>query len=198
MESMGLLQALCRDTPDAVLVVDDRQVICLANPQAEAIFGWPPTELAGQPLDVVIPVASREGHATLARSYQHAPVAREMGAGLRLYAARRDGSEFPVDVALGPVALQGARYVACIVRPLAEAQVASSSGASRHGTWTHESRDVNVTALQSMFGVGLSLSASLDNFGTEASRARVEQAAADLRRAVEQIRASLQDDARAP
>ncbi len=185
METLGLLTALFGRTTEAVLVVDAQQTIRLANPQAESLFGWEPTELSGQPLSVLIPQHVRDHHERVAHEYQGEPHPREMGAGLRLFALNRAGDPFPVDVALGPIVLDGTQYVACVVRPLTAEPVGALSSEA-------VTRELNHTALQSMFGVGLSLSASLDDFGTEASRARVERAAADLRQAVEEIRAYLQ------
>lgn len=186
MEALGLISALFGNSTDAVLVVDDQQTIRLANPQAEALFGWPPSELSGQPLSVLIPERARNRHESLARNYHAAPSPRAMGAGLCLRAVKRTGEHFPVDVALGPIVLDGKHYVTCVVRSLV--------GKPREPQRPPQEviRELNHAALQSMFGVGLSLSASLDDFGTEASRARVERAAADLREAVEEIRAYLQ------
>lgn len=178
-----LLTALFSQTGDAVLVVDDQRIIRLATPQVETLFGWRPDELSGQPLSVLLPESVRVRHDRLAAGYQQHPTPRAMGAGLELRGLHQDGSEFRVDIALGPIVFDGCTYVACVIRPLEDEQPAPVAvGAA------DESR---VAALQSMFGVGLSLSASLDDFGTETSRARVERAAEDLRHAVEEIRAHL-------
>ena len=91
--------------PDALLVVDRNGVILAANRLVAALFGWPAAELRGQPLERLLPQSLRLGRRVLCRD---APVGPERGARgsseLNLSAVRRDGSTFPVEVILSPLA----------------------------------------------------------------------------------------------
>jgi PAS domain S-box-containing protein len=89
-------------TPDAVVVIDRSGAILFANSQVEPLLGYLPTELAGQPLAVLIPSRYRDTHASDIRGYILEPKARMMGVGLDLAAIRKDGSEFKTEISLSP------------------------------------------------------------------------------------------------
>jgi diguanylate cyclase (GGDEF)-like protein/PAS domain S-box-containing protein len=96
--------AVLEMAPDAILAVDQSGTIVLANEQAHTLFGYRRGELAGQPIEMLVPARFREAHAGHRRRYQSAPEVRRMGALTELTAARRDGTEVPVDVSLSYLA----------------------------------------------------------------------------------------------
>jgi len=77
--------------------------IVLANPQAEAVFGYVADEMLGQSIDLLVPARLSETHLEHRARYLAAPAARAMGAGRELAARRKDGTEVPVEVALNPI-----------------------------------------------------------------------------------------------
>ena len=89
--------------PNAVIGVDAAGVILYANPQVEATFGWPPSELVGKSVDQLVPVELAGGQAAHRSAFTAAPAPRPMGIGLDLSARRRDGTEFPVEISLVPL-----------------------------------------------------------------------------------------------
>src|SRR5262249_60919847 len=89
--------------PDAFLVVAADGVIHLANEQCEKLFGYPRAELVGQKVEVLVPDEIRPRHPELRASFHRAHTTRAMGALLELHGRRKDGSLFPVDIALSPV-----------------------------------------------------------------------------------------------
>ncbi len=112
---------LYRASPDALVVVDDRGVIVLANDTVRQVFGHAPDALVGQSIDVLLPprfVVRHHGHlATFLRSPQN----REMGARISdLFARRADGSEFPAGIRLAPLAVGDTRFVAASIRDMTE------------------------------------------------------------------------------
>ena len=104
--------------PDAMIVTDEGGTIVLANAQAERLFQYPGDELVGQPVEMLIPEAERDGHPSHRARYAATPVVREMGADLSLRARRKDGSTFPAGISLGPIVLEGRRFVSSAVRDL--------------------------------------------------------------------------------
>ena len=103
-----LLDAFLQLSPDATVVVDRDGIIRAANRLAVTMFGYPVAELDGQPVELLIPDRLRPGHQQHLRGYTSAPGTRPMGhPGLDLRGRRRDGSEFPVDVSLAPLAGEG-------------------------------------------------------------------------------------------
>ncbi|HRX84869.1 MAG TPA: histidine kinase dimerization/phosphoacceptor domain -containing protein [Phycisphaerae bacterium] len=119
-ERMELYQRVFDYTPDGLLVVDAAGCIVRANTQAERLFGYGAEELAGVTVETLIPQRYRAGHVAHRRDYLAEPRMRPMGKDLELFGLRRDGSEFPVDIMLGPV--EGGEHpkILCVVRDITE------------------------------------------------------------------------------
>jgi PAS domain S-box-containing protein len=92
----GLLDA----APDAMVCADSGGRIVLVNAQAERLFGYPRADLAGQPVEILVPDASKARHSGLRAGYAAAPRPRLLGARQDLSGRRRDGTTFPAEIAL--------------------------------------------------------------------------------------------------
>lgn len=90
-------------SPAGMLAVDEMGAIVLANHEAERLFGWSREELAGRPIEVLVPERLRAIHPGHRGGFLADPKSRPMGAGRELFALRRDGTEFPVEIGLNPV-----------------------------------------------------------------------------------------------
>ena len=110
-----LLDAALHSGPIAMLIVDHAGRIVLANRQAEQLFGYAHDELLDQPIDVLVPEATRAAHPSLRAGYLQDAAERPMGAGRELHAQRRNGSTFPVEIALKPMRHEGELYVLGVV-----------------------------------------------------------------------------------
>ncbi|MGY6213737.1 PAS domain S-box protein [Methylolobus aquaticus] len=89
---------------NALLLVDAKGVIQLANAQAESWFGYSREELVGHAVDMLVPTMQRAQHARNREAYLARPAVRPMNAGGReLFAQRKDGSTFPVEIGLNPI-----------------------------------------------------------------------------------------------
>jgi PAS domain S-box-containing protein len=86
--------------PTAMLIIDRRGDITMVNAQVERAFGWRREELIGRSIEALIPARFRTAHLTHRLAFLGAPQTRQMGEGRELYALRKDGSEFPVEVGL--------------------------------------------------------------------------------------------------
>ncbi len=114
--SPALLDAL----PDAILAVNQNGIILQLNSQTEALFGYTRGELIGQRIEILVPDQQREAHKHHRTLFTGTPKARQMGAGLELCGRRRDGTEFPVEISLSPVATDGGLAVLSAVRDVSD------------------------------------------------------------------------------
>lgn len=115
-----LFEGLFEFAPDAIVVVNSEGRILQVNAQAEKMFGYAPEELLGKPVEVLIPGRFRKRHKEHIKNYFLKPRIRLLGAELELYALRKDGTEFPVDIALGPIETKEGTVVLGIVRDITE------------------------------------------------------------------------------
>lgn len=98
------LHLVLEASPIGLLIVRPDGSVERANSQAEKAFGRPAGELVGRSVDELVPERYREDHGQLREDFLRAPETRPMGAGRELYALHRDGSEFPVEIGLNPIA----------------------------------------------------------------------------------------------
>jgi PAS domain S-box-containing protein len=89
------------------LVVDANGTIEIANPAAEKMLGYAPTELQGTHVEHLLPSPLQAQHKHLREGFMEAPRARLMGGGRALAAVRKDGSEIPVEIGLNPYRDEG-------------------------------------------------------------------------------------------
>ena len=132
----GRYRALLEAAPDAMVVVDQSGLIVLVNAQAETQFGYRRDELLGQKVTAIIP----EGFAErlIADDLRSAAdsLAQQIGTGIELIGRRKDGSAFPIEIMLSPLAnTDGILVTAAIrnisVRKAAEAHLAQMEGRYR-------------------------------------------------------------------
>jgi PAS domain S-box-containing protein len=111
---------LLASMPDAIIMANAAGRIVLANRQADKLFGYPDGELRGQLLEVLIPELYRGAHADQPAAYSLAPTQRPMGVGRELYGLRRDGSQFPIEISLSPLATEEGTLVMSAIRDISE------------------------------------------------------------------------------
>jgi PAS domain S-box-containing protein len=107
-------------SPDALVAINSAGMIVMANEQLEALFGYDHGELMNQHLDILLPERFREAHPKHRQRYFQEPHARPMGAGLQLFGLRKNGAEFPVDIALRPILINGVTHALAAVRDMTE------------------------------------------------------------------------------
>lgn len=89
--------------PNAMVMMDRQGKIVLVNSHAMKMFGYEREELVGQSVEVLVPKKFRDEHPEHRMEFSAQPRARPMGVGRDLYAVRKDGSEFPVEIGLNPI-----------------------------------------------------------------------------------------------
>jgi PAS domain S-box-containing protein len=114
------LNRFLSSAPDPTLIVDGTEKILFASAQIQAAFGYAPHELKGARIEVLMPERFRRGHTSLFRAYFARPSPRPMGASLDLFAKRKDGTEFPVEISLSPLEDRSTAYVICAIRDVSE------------------------------------------------------------------------------
>lgn len=106
-----LFRLIVQASPAGLLLVDGQGKIVLVSGRALEFFGYGEAELIGQPVSLLIPAAHHAAHAEQMARYMSHPQTRTMAAGRDLFARRRDGSNFPVDISLHPLTTEHGTYI---------------------------------------------------------------------------------------
>ena len=152
---------------DATLVVGLDGLINRANRRTAEILGWQPAELIGQPVEILVPPASRTAHASFRKVFAASPRPRMMGAGLELTAIHRAGHEVPVEISLNPLVTEEGQFVVVAVRDISyRLHIVSrlSETAAKLAVVDERdriARDLHDNIIQRLFAAGLHLQASL-------------------------------------
>lgn len=103
-------------TPSAMVMVDSKGRIVLANAQAGQLLGYAADALLNLPVETLVPERFRGHHPVFRNAFLNSPQPRPMGIGRDLFARRSDGSEFPVEIGLNPIETdEGPMVLAAIV-----------------------------------------------------------------------------------
>jgi two-component system, sensor histidine kinase len=118
--SSDLVRSVLESAPDAMIIIDDSGSVLFANRQVTALFGYTREEVVGQPVEQLLPERFRGRHVSHRRKYTESVRVRPMGIGLDLFARRRDGTEFPVEISLSPIREGDQVIVAAAIRDVTD------------------------------------------------------------------------------
>lgn len=103
--------------PDAVIVIDERGVMCLVNQSAELLFGYPRQNMVGEELAMLLPERLRERHVEHRTRFFENPHVRPMGVGISpLVGLRSNGVEVELAITIGPLVTGHGIYAVAVVR----------------------------------------------------------------------------------
>jgi len=114
------LENLFAISPNAIFVTGPGGIILQANPCATEFFGYTNAELIGRPIEFLIPERFRSHHPSHRENYNAHPRTRQMGAAMNLFALRKDGTEFPVDIMLRPMQTDAGPITLSFLRDMTE------------------------------------------------------------------------------
>ncbi len=119
--SQAALSAIIDIAADGVIALDERFRIVRYNQGAERIFQWSEAEMLGEPLDRLLPLASRAVHRGHMRAFAAGTVdARRMAERRVIAGVRRNGEEFPADASIARVTVDGERTFMVLIRDVSE------------------------------------------------------------------------------
>lgn len=107
-------------SPDAIVLIDDERKIVEMNQSAEEMFGYGKIELIGHEIEKLVPPRHRRVHRASHDAYFQQPSVRRMGSDLQLFAVRKDGTEFPVEVGLVPLFSGRSLQIGATIRDISE------------------------------------------------------------------------------
>jgi PAS domain S-box-containing protein len=123
---------LLETAPDAIVVIDPEGRIVFMSNQAEHMFGYGRNELLGQAIEALVPERLHAGHRAHRAGYAAHPTTRPMGSDMTLIAVTKARKEFPVEISLSPLHVDGRTFVCAAIRDVSRLQSARSAMARAH------------------------------------------------------------------
>ncbi len=116
------LKSILDTIPDAMIVIDERGIVQSFSPAAERLFGYPPHEVVGHNIKMLMPAPYRESHDNYLERYRNTGERRIIGIGRVVVGERRDGSTFPMELAVSEARTGTQRFFTGFIRDLTERQ----------------------------------------------------------------------------
>jgi len=114
------LRMLIESLPVGLIITDDAGRITDLNESSLRMFGYAREELLGQTVEVLMPERLRNSHERHRGNYANEPHVRPAGIGMELLGRRKDGTEFPVEISLGPLATKDGALVSSTIVDISE------------------------------------------------------------------------------
>lgn len=140
LESEAGFRVLFECATIGILVINEAGAVELSNPCAERLFEYEPAELIGKPIEVLIPEDLRSKHEHHRQGYFANPKARPMGSGMELFARKRSGVVFPVEISLGHYQFEGEKLAVAFITDIT-AQVKSKELMAEREAWFRNMAD---------------------------------------------------------
>lgn len=116
------LRSILETVPDAMIVIDEKARIQSFSATAVRQFGYEPDEVVGKNINILMPAPYREQHDGYIQRYLSTGERRIIGIGRVVVGQRKDGSTFPMELAVGEMHSSGSRYFTGFIRDLTERQ----------------------------------------------------------------------------
>jgi two-component system sensor kinase FixL len=116
------LQSILDTVPDAMIVIDERGMIQSFSSAAERLFGYGPADVLGTNIKRLMPSPYRESHDGYIDRYLKTGERRIIGIGRVVVGERKDGSTFPMELAVGEMRSSNQRFFTGFIRDLTERQ----------------------------------------------------------------------------
>ncbi|WP_269716794.1 PAS domain S-box protein [Caulobacter sp. NIBR2454] len=116
------LRSILDTVPEAMVVITEDAIIQSFSPAAERLFGWSSDEVIGRNVNILMPSPHREAHDGYLARYHATGERRIIGTGRVVVGERKDGSTFPMELAVGEMQPGPHRFYTGFIRDLSERQ----------------------------------------------------------------------------
>ncbi len=120
VERANQIKAIVETVPDAIITIDSTGVIEAVNPAIQTIFGYAPHEVIGSNVTLLMPSPYREEHDGYLKRYLSTRKAKVIGIGREVTGLRKNGDQFPMELAVNLVIIDGREAFVGVVKDISE------------------------------------------------------------------------------
>src|SRR5271157_3375762 len=148
-ESQARMAAIVKTAVNAIITIDEQGIVWSFNPAAEKIFGYSSEEIVGKNVSLLMPSPHREQHAEYVARFKSTGERHVLGVQREVYALRKDGSTFPIELGVSEIHVHGIQMFVGILRDVSERKLAQEAlrrseqsyrrilETAREGVWVH-------------------------------------------------------------
>jgi len=140
--SAAHVHAILENTVDAIITISDEGIVESFNRAAEQIFGYPAEQILGQNISLLMPEPDRSAHDGYLERHRQGGPRKIIGIGREVTGRRRDGSLFPVDLAVSEMQAGGRRMYIGVLRDITQRKQAERE--------LHEARSFLATVVDNL------------------------------------------------
>lgn len=134
------LQSILDTVPDAMIVIDEQGIVRSFSAAAEALFGYSEADVVGENIKILMPSPYREAHDGYITRYITTGERRIIGIGRVVVGERKDGSTFPMELAVGEMRSGEERFFTGFIRDISERQATEARLQDLQSELVHISR----------------------------------------------------------
>ena len=151
-ESEARSRSIIDTAVDAVIAIDEHGIVAHANPSVERLFGFTPSEIIGENVNVLMASPDREQHDQYLASYAATGIRKVIGIGREISGARKDGSVFPAELSVSEFFIDGKKYFTGVVRDISDRKRVEQLQSEFVSTVSHELR-TPLTSIRGALGL---------------------------------------------
>ncbi|OHU93599.1 hypothetical protein BIW53_19880 [Pseudoalteromonas byunsanensis] len=119
-DQVSRIQAIIETVVDGIITIDENGIIDSFNPAAEKIFGFSEFEVIGQNIKMLMPDPYQQEHDSYLSNYKRTGIKKVIGSGREVLGQRKDGSVFPLSLAISEMNVGNKKMFTGIVRDITE------------------------------------------------------------------------------
>jgi len=115
-DSSARMKAILETVPDGIITINNRGIIETVNPAVVNVFGYEESELVGQNVKILMPDPYQTEHDEYLKHFRDTGEKKVIGIGREVVAKRKDGTTFPIDLAISEMNVSGEQMFTGVIR----------------------------------------------------------------------------------
>lgn len=125
-QRQGQLEAILNNAVDAIITINERGIVQSMNPATQKLFGYSDSEVVGNNISMLMPRPYREEHDGYLENYHRTRVPKIIGRGREVVGQRKDGTTFPMHLAVSEITVGDLKLFTGIVRDISDLKEAEA------------------------------------------------------------------------